>query len=116
MLLERADDIELTGEASTGAQALERLRADRPDVVLMDIRMPVMDGLEATRRIADDPELAGVRVIVLTTFGCDDYVFDALHAGASGFLLEDVEPDEVRHAVRVVARGEALLSRASPAG
>jgi DNA-binding NarL/FixJ family response regulator len=110
MLLERGDDIEVTGEASTGAEALERLRADRPDVVLMDIRMPVMDGLEATRRIAADPELAGVRVIVLTTFDHDEYVFDALHAGAGGFLLKDVEPEEVRHAVRVVARGEALLS------
>jgi DNA-binding NarL/FixJ family response regulator len=110
MLLERADDIEVTGEAATGAEALERLRADRPDVVLMDIRMPVMDGLEATRRIADDPELAGVRVIVLTTFDHDEYVFDALHAGAGGFLLKDVEPDDLRHAVRVVARGEALLS------
>jgi DNA-binding NarL/FixJ family response regulator len=110
MLLERADDIEVTGEASTGAEALDQVRADRPDVVLMDIRMPVMDGLEATRRIADDPELAGVRVIVLTTFGHDEYVFEALHAGASGFLLKDVEPDELRHAVRVVAGGEALLS------
>jgi len=110
MLLERADDIEVTGEASTGSEVLERLRADRPDVVLMDIRMPVMDGLEATRRIAGDPKLAGVRVIILTTFGHDEYVFEALHAGASGFLLKDVEPDEVRHAVRVVARGEALLS------
>jgi DNA-binding NarL/FixJ family response regulator len=110
LLLERTDDIEVTGEASTGGEALERVRAERPDVVLMDIRMPVMDGIEATRRITHDPELAGVRVIILTTFGQDEYVFDALHAGASGFLLKDVEPDEVRAAVRVVAGGEALLS------
>ncbi|MDP2710624.1 MAG: response regulator transcription factor [Solirubrobacteraceae bacterium] len=109
-LLERGDGIEVTGEASNGAEALERMRDDPPDIVLMDIRMPVMDGLEATRRIAADPALAGVRVIVLTTFGLDDYVFDALHAGASGFLLKDVEPDELRGAVRVVARGDALLS------
>jgi RNA polymerase sigma factor (sigma-70 family) len=110
LLLERTDGIEVTGEASTGVEALERVRADRPDVVLMDIRMPVMDGIEATRRISHDPELAGVRVIILTTFGQDEYVFDALDAGASGFLLKDVEPDEVRAAVRVVAAGEALLS------
>jgi DNA-binding NarL/FixJ family response regulator len=110
LLLERTDDIEVTGEVSTGAEALERVRAERPDVVLMDIRMPVMDGIEATRQITHDPELAGVRVIILTTFGHDEYVFDALHAGASGFLLKDVEPDEVRAAVRVVAGGEALLS------
>ena len=110
LLLERTDDIEITGEAATGAEALERVRAEHPDVVLMDIRMPVMDGIEATRRITHDPGLAGVRVIILTTFGQDEYVFDALHAGASGFLLKDVEPDEVRAAVRVVADGEALLS------
>ena len=110
LLLERTDDIEVTGEASTGGEALERVRAERPDVVLMDIRMPVMDGIEATRGITHDAELADVRVIILTTFGHDEYVFDALHAGASGFLLKDVEPDEVRAAVRVVAGGEALLS------
>ncbi len=110
LLLERTDDIEVTGEASTGVEALNRVRAERPDVVLMDIRMPVMDGIEATRQISHDPELAAVRVIILTTFGQDEYVFDALHAGASGFLLKDVEPDDVRAAVRVVAGGEALLS------
>jgi DNA-binding NarL/FixJ family response regulator len=110
LLLERADDIEVTSEASSGVEALERVRAECPDVVLMDIRMPVMDGIEATRQITHDPELAGVRVIVLTTFGHDEYVFDALHAGASGFLLKDVEPDDVRAAVRIVAGGEALLS------
>jgi DNA-binding NarL/FixJ family response regulator len=109
-LLERADDIEVVGEVADGAAALERARVDQPDVVLMDIRMPVMDGLEATRRIAADGRLTDVRVIMLTTFGLDEYVFEALHAGASGFLLKDVEPDELRNAVRVVAAGEALLS------
>jgi DNA-binding NarL/FixJ family response regulator len=110
MLLERTDGIEVVGEASDGAEAVAATRARRPDVVLMDIRMPVVDGLEATRRIAADPALAGVRVIMLTTFDLDDYVFDALHAGASGFLLKDVEPDDLRDAVRVVAGGDALLS------
>jgi DNA-binding NarL/FixJ family response regulator len=110
MLLERADDIEVAGEVSNGADAVARARSERPDVVLMDIRMPGMDGLEATRRIANDRELAGVRVIILTTFDADEYVFEALYAGASGFLLKDVEPDALRDAVRVVAGGEALLS------
>jgi DNA-binding NarL/FixJ family response regulator len=110
VLLERTDGIDVVGEASDGAEALERVRSVQPDVVLMDIRMPVMDGLEATRRIASDPRLAGVRVIILTTFDHDENVFQALHAGASGFLLKDVEPDDLRDAVRVVALGEALLS------
>jgi DNA-binding NarL/FixJ family response regulator len=109
-LLERTDGIEVIGEVGDGAAAVERVCADRPDVVLMDIRMPVIDGLEATRTIAADRELAEVRVIMLTTFDLDEYVFEALHAGASGFLLKDVEPDELRNAVRVVAGGEALLS------
>ena len=109
-LLERADDIDIVGEVSDGAAAVDRARADRPDVVLMDIRMPVMDGLDATRKIAADRKLAAVRVIMLTTFDLDEYVFEALHAGASGFLLKDVEPDELRNAVRVVAAGDALLS------
>jgi DNA-binding NarL/FixJ family response regulator len=109
-LLERADDIEVIGEAADGAEAVERARADRPDVVLMDIRMPGLDGLEGTRRITADPSLKGVRVVILTTFELDEYVFEALHAGASGFLLKEVEPDELREAVRVVARGDALLS------
>ena len=109
-LLERADEIAVIGEAADGAEAVERARADRPDVVLMDIRMPGLDGLEATRRITSDPSLAGVRVIMLTTFELDEYVFEALHAGASGFLLKDVEPDELREAVRVVAGGDALLA------
>ena len=109
-LLEHDVGFEVVGEAATGAEALERVLADRPDVVLMDIRMPQMDGLEATRRIAADPQLAGVRVVMLTTFDLDEYVFEALHAGASGFLLKDVEPDDPRDAVRVVAHGDALLS------
>jgi DNA-binding NarL/FixJ family response regulator len=109
-LLERSEDIEVVGEAADGAEAVERVRAERPDVVLMDIRMPGVDGLEATRRITADGGLADVRVIVLTTFELDEYVFEALHAGASGFLLKNVEPDELRDAVRVVAQGEALLS------
>ena len=109
-LLERAEDIEVVGEAADGAEVVERARAQRPDVVLMDIRMPGVDGLEATRRITADPALVDVRVIMLTTFELDEYVFEALHAGASGFLLKHVEPDELREAVRVVAEGEALLS------
>jgi DNA-binding NarL/FixJ family response regulator len=109
-LLERADDIEVVGEAADGEEALGVVRRELPDVVLMDIQMPLLDGLEATRRIAADPALAGVRVIVLTTFEIDEYVFAALRAGSSGFLLKDIEPDDLRQAVRVVAAGEALLS------
>jgi DNA-binding NarL/FixJ family response regulator len=109
-LLETTDDIEVIGEAADGATAL-RLAADlRPDVVLMDVRMPDMDGIEATRRIAADPALSGVKVLVLTTFEHDEYVFAALRAGASGFLLKDIEADDLRAAVRVVAAGESLLS------
>jgi DNA-binding NarL/FixJ family response regulator len=110
VLLERAEGVEVVGEVGTGAEAVERALTDRPDVVLMDIRMPGMDGLAATRRIVSDPRLSGVRVIMLTTFDLDEYVFEALEAGASGFLLKDVEPDDLRTAVRVVAGGEALLS------
>jgi DNA-binding NarL/FixJ family response regulator len=109
-LLERAEEIEVIGEAADGAEAVERARREHPDVVLMDIRMPGMDGLEATRRITSDEGLANVRVIMLTTFELDEYVFEALHAGASGFLLKDVEPDALREAVLVVAGGEALLA------
>jgi DNA-binding NarL/FixJ family response regulator len=109
-LLERSDDIQVVAEASDGAEAVELARTERPDVVLMDIRMPGVDGLEAARRITADESLADVRVIMLTTFELDEYVFEALHGGASGFLLKDVEPDELRNAVRVVAEGEALLS------
>ncbi|HEX8929711.1 MAG TPA: response regulator transcription factor [Actinomycetota bacterium] len=109
-LLESSQEIRVVAEASDGVEAVERTRATRPDVVLMDIRMPGVDGLEATRRIVADERLAGVRVVVLTTFDLDEYVYEALRAGASGFLAKDVEPAELRHAVRVVARGDALLS------
>ncbi len=109
-LLERTDGIEIVGEVSNGADAVARARAERPNVVLMDIRMPGMDGLVATREILSDPHLHGVRVIMLTTFALDEYVFEALRSGASGFLLKDVEPDDLRNAVRVVAQGDALLS------
>jgi DNA-binding NarL/FixJ family response regulator len=109
-LLERADDIEVVGEAADGNAAIEMVRSHRVDVVLMDIRMPGMDGLEATRRITSDARLGDVRVIILTTFDLDEYVFAALRIGASGFLAKDVDPEELRRAVRVVAAGEALLS------
>jgi DNA-binding NarL/FixJ family response regulator len=109
-LLEAEDDIEVVAEADTGGEALEAVRATRPDVVLMDIRMPGLDGLEATRRITVDPGLEAVRVLILTTFEIDEYVFAALRAGASGFLLKDADPGELVRAVRVVAGGEALLS------
>lgn len=109
-LLNASDDIEVVAEASDGDEAVEVVRAVRPDVVLMDIRMPGTDGLVATRAITGDPELAGTRVVVLTTFEVDEYVFEALRAGASGFLTKDVEPDDLREAVRTVAAGHALLS------
>jgi DNA-binding NarL/FixJ family response regulator len=109
-LLDSRDDIEVVGEAATGAEALEQIRALRPDVVVMDIRMPEMDGLEATRRITADPALSQTRVLVLTTFELDEYVFGALDAGASGFLLKGGEPADLVHAIRVVASGESLLA------
>jgi DNA-binding NarL/FixJ family response regulator len=109
-LLDSRSDIEVVGEAATGAEALERVRALQPDVVVMDIRMPEMDGLEATRRITTDPTLSHTRVLVLTTFELDEYVFGALDAGASGFLLKGGELDDLVHAIRVVAGGEALLA------
>ena len=109
-LLERTEDIEVVGEVANGSDAVNLARMVRPDVVLMDIRMPIMDGLEATRRIVADEQLSDVRVIVLTTFDLDEYVFEALRAGASGFLLKDIEPADLRQAVRVVAGGDALLS------
>ncbi len=109
-LIEAEADLAVTGEATDGAEAIATVRAQRPDVVLMDIRMPGVDGLEATRRIAADGALDGVRVLILTTFEIDEYVFAALRAGASGFLLKDAEPAALLHAIRVVASGEALLS------
>ena len=110
VLLDSAADIEVVGEASSGDQALTLAKDRRPDVILMDIRMPNMDGLEATRRIVADREMAGVRVLILTTFEVDEYVFEALRSGASGFVVKDIEPAELLRAVRVVARGDALLS------
>jgi DNA-binding NarL/FixJ family response regulator len=105
-----ADDLELVGEASTGEQAVALARTHRPDVLLMDIRMPVLDGIAATERITGDPVLEGVRVIVLTTFDLDEYVYGALRAGASGFLLKDSPPEEVHRAIREVAEGGALIA------
>lgn len=109
-LLSRTEDIEVVGDAADGLAAVEQVRAVVPDVVLMDIRMPGIDGIEATRRIVADPALAAVRVLVLTTFDTDDHVFDALRAGAAGFLLKDARPEELRSAVRTVADGGALLA------
>ena len=109
-LLDAQDGIEVVGEADTGVQALAIARQLHPDVVLMDIRMPEMDGLAATRAIVADPALADVRVVVLTTFELDEYVFEAMRAGASGFLVKHTEPTELVRAVRVVAEGDALLS------
>jgi DNA-binding NarL/FixJ family response regulator len=109
-LLKRDRGIVVIGEASTGDEAVRVARALRPDVVLMDIRMPGVDGITATRQIVADPQLHGCRVVILTTFETDEYVFTALAAGASGFLTKDVDPDGLRQAVRVVAAGEALLS------
>ena len=110
VLIDAADDLEVVGEATDGQQAVSLAREKRADVVLMDIRMPGMDGLEATRQISADDDLAGVKVIILTTFESDEYVYQALRAGASGFLVKDTEPAELIQAVRVVARGDALLS------
>jgi len=109
-LLGAQADIDVVGEAADGDEALSLARAHRPDVVLMDVRMPRTDGLQATARLTGDPRLAGTRVIVLTTFELDEYVFGALRAGAAGFLLKDVEPADLVEAVRVVAGGEALLA------
>ncbi|MEV0353280.1 response regulator transcription factor [Nonomuraea sp. NPDC050680] len=110
VLLDLEDDITVVGEATNGAEAVERARATRPDVVLMDIRMPKVDGIQATAQIARTRGLEQVRVIILTTYDTDEYVFDALQAGASGFLLKDAGPAELLHAIRVVAAGEALLA------
>jgi DNA-binding NarL/FixJ family response regulator len=110
ILLDVADDIEVVGEADDGHEALAAARRHRPHVVLMDIRMPGRNGIEATRDLVADARLRTTKVLVLTTFELDEYVFDALAAGANGFLLKDAEPDELRHAVRVVAAGDALLA------
>jgi len=110
VLIESEDDLELAGEADNGRAAVALVRRTRPDVVLMDIRMPELDGISALREITAEPDLAGVRVIMLTTFELDEYVFDALQAGAAGFLIKDSEPADMLRAVRLVAAGESLLS------
>jgi DNA-binding NarL/FixJ family response regulator len=110
VLLEAADDIEVVGEAVNGDQAIEQAGALHPDVILMDIRMPGTDGLAATHAIATDAALEATKIVILTTFETDEYVYRALRAGASGFLVKDTEPEELIRAVRVVHRGEALLS------
>lgn len=110
VLLDVEDDITVVGEATNGAEAVERARATRPDVVLMDIRMPKLDGIQATTQITETRGLEQVRVLILTTYDTDEYVFDALQAGASGFLLKDAGPAELLHAIRVVAAGDALLA------
>jgi len=110
LLVDSAPDLTAVGEASTGAEAVEIATREKPDVILMDIRMPGMDGIEATRQITAAPETASTRILVLTTFDLDEYVFAALRAGASGFLLKDTPPGDLLAAVRVVAAGDALLS------
>ncbi|WP_017588345.1 response regulator [Nocardiopsis ganjiahuensis] len=109
-LLDAEDGVEVVAEAADGGEGLAMAREHRPDVALVDIRMPVMDGIETTRRIAADPVLAAVHVVILTNYGLDEYVFDALRAGAAGFLVKDVQPEDFLHAVRVAARGDALLA------
>ena len=110
VLLSSESDIEVAGEAANGAEALALAASERPDVMLMDIRMPVMDGLEATRMITADESLSDTRVLILTTFDLDEYVHEALRAGASGFLLKDTLPNDLINAVRIVADGDALIA------
>ncbi|MET7847727.1 response regulator transcription factor [Streptomyces avermitilis] len=110
MLVESAKDMEVVGQAGTGREAVRLARSERADVVVMDLRMPDLDGIEATRLIAADDDLAGVRVLVLTTYDTDEYIVEALRAGASGFLVKDTKPAELLDAIRTVAAGEALLS------
>lgn len=109
-LIDAEPGFEMVGEARDGAEAIERIRSTRPDVVLMDIRMPTLDGIAATRRIVHDDTLAASRVLVLTTFDLDQYVYDALRAGASGFLLKDTAPQQLLDAIQVVASGDALIA------
>jgi len=109
-LLNAEDDIQVVAEAADGLRGLELAAQHLPDIALVDIQMPVLDGIEATRRIAADPALAGVHVVILTNYGLDEYVFNALKAGAAGFLVKDIQPEDFLHAVRVAARGDALLA------
>jgi len=109
-IFDYADDITVVAEAGDGRAAVEIARTERPDVLLMDIRMPILDGIKATRLISSDADLAEVRILILTTFDLDEYVYAALQAGASGFLLKDAPPERIFDAVRVVAAGEALLA------
>ncbi|BCJ73721.1 DNA-binding response regulator [Catellatospora sp. IY07-71] len=109
-LLDVEDGIEVVAEAADGAEGVALARRHLPDIALVDIQMPVMDGIEATRRIAADPALAGVHVVILTNYGLDEHVFHALRAGAAGFLVKDIEPEDLLHAIRVAARGDALLA------
>ncbi|SNS10987.1 response regulator [Actinomadura mexicana] len=111
-LLEIEDDIEVVAEAANGERGVALAAEHRPDVALVDVQMPVMDGIEATRLIAADPRLAGVHVVILTNYGLDEYVFNALRAGACGFMVKDTEPEDLVQGVRVAARGDALLSPA----
>jgi DNA-binding NarL/FixJ family response regulator len=110
VLLDAEDDLEVVGEAEDGNEAIDAVRRLHPDVVVMDIRMPDLDGLAATRQIVADPDLGGVHIVVLTTFDLDEYVFEAIRAGATGFLLKDAEPSELLRAIRLAAAGEALMS------
>jgi DNA-binding NarL/FixJ family response regulator len=112
LLVDTANDLQVIGEAATGAEAVQIAAREKPDVVLMDIRMPGMDGIEATRRITEAEQTAGVRVLILTTFDLDEYVYAALRAGASGFLLKDTPPADLLTAIRVIAAGDALLAPA----
>jgi DNA-binding NarL/FixJ family response regulator len=109
-LLDAEDDIEVVAEAADGQQGMALARQHLPDVALIDIQMPVLDGIEATRRIAADPALTAVHVVILTNYGFDEHVFHALRAGAAGFLVKDILPEDFLHAVRVAARGDALLA------
>ena len=109
-LLDVEDDIVVVAEAADGSEGLALAKEHLPDIALIDIQMPVMDGIEATRRIAADPTLAGVHIVILTNYGLDEYVFNALRAGAAGFLVKDIQPEDFLHAVRVAARGDALLA------
>ena len=109
-LLDAEDDIQVVAEAADGEEGVRQARQHLPDIALIDVQMPGVDGIEATRRIAADPALAGTHVVILTNYGLDEYVFDAMKAGAAGFLVKDVQPEDFLHAVRVAARGDALLA------